>query len=33
MERLGLASVVSFDHHFAVYRFGVRGERAFDVRR
>jgi predicted nucleic acid-binding protein len=33
MERLGIASVASFDDHFAIYRFGPRRERAFDVRR
>jgi uncharacterized protein len=33
MERLGIASVVSFDDHFAIYRYGPRRERAFEVRR
>jgi uncharacterized protein len=33
MERLGITSVASFDDHFAIYRFGPRRERAFDVRR
>jgi predicted nucleic acid-binding protein len=33
MERLGIASVASFDDHFSIYRFGPRRERAFDVRR
>lgn len=33
MERLGIASVASFDDHFSIYRFGARRERAFDVRR
>jgi predicted nucleic acid-binding protein len=33
MERLGVASVASFDDHFSIYRFGPRRERAFDVRR
>jgi predicted nucleic acid-binding protein len=33
MERLGVTSVASFDDHFAIYRFGARRERAFDVRR
>ena len=33
MERLGIASVASFDDHFAIYRFGSRRERAFEVRR
>lgn len=33
MERLGISSVVSFDDHFAIYRYGPRCERAFEVRR
>jgi uncharacterized protein len=33
MERLGVSSVVSFDDHFSVYRYGPRRERAFEVRR
>lgn len=33
MERLGIASVASFDEDFAIYRFGPRRERAFDLRR
>ncbi len=33
MERLGVSSVVSFDDHFAIYRYGLRRERAFEVRR
>jgi predicted nucleic acid-binding protein len=33
MERLSIGSVVSFDSHFAIYRYGPRRERAFDVRR
>jgi uncharacterized protein len=33
MERLGIATVASFDDHFSIYRFGPRRERAFDVRR
>jgi predicted nucleic acid-binding protein len=33
MERLGLTSVISFDADFAIYRFGPRRDRAFDVRR
>jgi predicted nucleic acid-binding protein len=33
MERLGIASVASFDDHFSIYRYGPRRERAFDVRR
>jgi predicted nucleic acid-binding protein len=31
MQRLGLARVASFDHHFAVYRFGRGLRRAFEV--
>ncbi|HEY7830188.1 MAG TPA: PIN domain-containing protein [Solirubrobacteraceae bacterium] len=33
MERLGIARVATFDHHFAIYRYGPRRERAFEVRR
>ncbi len=33
MERLGVSSVASFDDHFAIYRYGPRRERAFEVRR
>jgi predicted nucleic acid-binding protein len=33
MERLGIHRVASFDDHFAVFRFGARRERAFDVLR
>jgi uncharacterized protein len=33
MERLGVTAVTSFDDHFAIYRFGPRRERAFEVRR
>lgn len=33
MERLGISSVASFDDHFAIYRYGPRRERAFEVRR
>jgi predicted nucleic acid-binding protein len=33
MERLGLMSVASFDDDFAIYRFGPRRDRAFEVRR
>jgi hypothetical protein len=32
-EWLGLTSVISFDADFAIYRFGPRRDRAFDVRR
>jgi predicted nucleic acid-binding protein len=33
MERLGIARVATFDRHFAIYRYGPRRERAFEVRR
>jgi predicted nucleic acid-binding protein len=33
MERLGVTRVASFDRHFAVYRFGPRRDRAFEVLR
>jgi uncharacterized protein len=33
MERLGLTKVASFDDDFAIYRYGPRRERAFDVQR
>ncbi len=33
MERLTVSSVVSFDDHFSIYRYGPRRERAFEVRR
>lgn len=33
MERLGVRRVASFDHHFAVYRYGARRDRAFEVLR
>jgi predicted nucleic acid-binding protein len=33
MERLGITRVASFDDHFAVYRFGPRRDRAFEVLR
>lgn len=33
MERLGLTRVASFDDDFAVYRYGVDRDRAFDVLR
>jgi predicted nucleic acid-binding protein len=33
MERLGISRVASFDSHFAVYRFGPRRSRAFEVLR
>ena len=31
MERLGIHRVASFDRDFAIYRFGSRRERAFEV--
>lgn len=31
MQRLGIHRVVSFDSDFAIYRFGPRRERAFEV--
>ena len=31
MERTGLARVAAFDHHFAVYRYGPRRDRAFEI--
>lgn len=31
MERLGVHRAASFDDHFAIYRFGPRRERAFEV--
>jgi predicted nucleic acid-binding protein len=33
MERLGVHRAVAFDDDFAVYRFGPRGDRAFEVLR
>lgn len=33
MERLGISRVASFDNHFAVYRYGRRRDRAFEVLR
>lgn len=33
MQRLGVIRVASFDEDFAVYRFGARRERAFEVLR
>jgi hypothetical protein len=34
MERLGVTRVASFDDHFAaVYRYGRKGDRAFEVLR
>jgi predicted nucleic acid-binding protein len=31
MERLGIARAASFDHHFAVYRYGAKRDRAFQI--
>jgi predicted nucleic acid-binding protein len=31
MQRLGLTRVATFDAHFAVFRYGRRRERAFEV--
>jgi predicted nucleic acid-binding protein len=33
MERLGLTRAASFDHHFAVYRYGRNRDRAFEILR
>ncbi len=33
MERLGILKVASFDHHFAIYRFGRNRDKAFEVLR
>ena len=33
MERLGVLRAASFDADFAVYRFGLRRERAFEILR
>jgi len=33
MERLGVRRVATFDDDFAVYRYGRRRERAFEVLR
>jgi predicted nucleic acid-binding protein len=33
MERLGLTRATSFDHHFAIYRYGRNRDRAFEVLR
>jgi len=29
MERLGIDAAFAFDHHFSLYRYGARSERAF----
>lgn len=31
MERLGITKAASFDHHFAIYRYGRSRERAFEI--
>jgi len=31
MQRLGILRAASFDAHFAVFRFGPRGSRAFEI--
>lgn len=31
MERLGITRVLTLDHHFAVYRYGPRRDRAFEI--
>jgi predicted nucleic acid-binding protein len=31
MERMGLVRAAAFDHHFAVYRYGPRRDRAFEI--
>jgi predicted nucleic acid-binding protein len=31
MERLGMSDVASFDAHFAVYRYGAKRDRAFNI--
>lgn len=33
MERLGVGRAATFDHHFVVYRYGARRDRAFEVLR
>ena len=33
MERLGLTRVASFDQDFAIYRYGRKRDRAFEVLR
>lgn len=31
MRRLGVFRAASFDHHFAIFRFGKNGQRAFEI--
>ena len=33
MRRLGVSTVATFDHHFAVYRFGPGKRRSFEIAR
>lgn len=33
MNRLGVSTVATFDHHFSVYRFGPGRRRAFEIAR
>lgn len=33
MERMGITRVATLDHHFAVYRYGPRRDRAFELAR
>ena len=33
MVRLGITRAAAFDHHFAVFRYGARGNQAFEVLR
>jgi predicted nucleic acid-binding protein len=33
MQRIGVLRAAAFDQHFAVFRFGRRGDRAFEVMR
>lgn len=33
MQRLGINAAATFDDHFAIYRYGPRRDRAFEVRR
>jgi predicted nucleic acid-binding protein len=33
MQRLGINAVATFDDHFAIYRYGRKRDRAFEVRR
>jgi predicted nucleic acid-binding protein len=33
MERLGVAAAATFDDHYAIYRYGPKRDRAFEIRR